>query len=616
MEGLACLPALASLNLARNALASAAAIAHLTECAALATLDLSENELPGDDANEVIETLARVPRLANCVLKGNPVCRSTRHYRKVAVTRIARLAYLDDRPVFAQERAAVSAWMAGGAEGERAAMAAHEQRQRDAQKDGVAKFEAWQRAVVDKRAKELGALNAERAARGEAPLAHLPVKSQVSYTHASTRYVTEAILLKRVTEAAERAYREGGTGTLDLDGVRYAEGGIVDAQGNLCPQHEGEGGGDDAAAAAAAAAAQGDAAAAAADAADDGEEGGAQRYPQTEAEEAAADLAMWEDISRREREAREAREGAARAAEQGLVAASLRMYNERSAAALAAERKAAARAARLAAAGAIGGEEGEEEEGEEGGKEGAGEEEEEEEPEDEGDVAEREMEAEFQDKVARRLQGAKKEWGGQAADLLASISRAKAAREEGEGGGGAKVFSMLPAVAAAEPVAAAEAAVAAAAAAEPGSAADPAPPSPWFPALDAALLKLTQQASFDFSKVSRGLKNARACGAPWARRARASPPTFLAPPLYPVSRSAARHRQAAWRRVGAALGRARAGVRRKARRRRVPRAPPAPRQRRGGQAGSGRRRAGGGAAAAGGARQAGRQGLCRARRAR
>jgi dynein assembly factor 1, axonemal len=44
--------------------------------------------------------------------------RDTRHYRKVVLTTIPSVGYLDERPVFPLERATTDAWAIGGREAE------------------------------------------------------------------------------------------------------------------------------------------------------------------------------------------------------------------------------------------------------------------------------------------------------------------------------------------------------------------------------------------------------------------------------------------------------------------------------------------------------------------
>ena len=48
---------------------------------------------------------------------GNPVVKNIRHYRKTIVSRCKQLKYLDDRPVFDEERRRVDAWAIGFAQG-------------------------------------------------------------------------------------------------------------------------------------------------------------------------------------------------------------------------------------------------------------------------------------------------------------------------------------------------------------------------------------------------------------------------------------------------------------------------------------------------------------------
>lgn len=122
LENLSSFPELGTLNVSHNELASVADIAHLAQCPSITCLDLQENRLedPG-----VLDVLAALPGLAVLYLQGNPAVKRIRHYRKTVIARLPGLKYLDDRPVFPDERSRCDVWhRALVAEGEAAAGAA------------------------------------------------------------------------------------------------------------------------------------------------------------------------------------------------------------------------------------------------------------------------------------------------------------------------------------------------------------------------------------------------------------------------------------------------------------------------------------------------------------
>jgi dynein assembly factor 1 len=45
-----------------------------------------------------------MPNLAVLYLHGNEVCKKIEHYRKTLIIKLPKLKYLDDRPVFEDER--------------------------------------------------------------------------------------------------------------------------------------------------------------------------------------------------------------------------------------------------------------------------------------------------------------------------------------------------------------------------------------------------------------------------------------------------------------------------------------------------------------------------------
>ena len=104
---LAELPALQTLMVGHNHIASAAACAGLRACAAVSTLDLQENRI---EDPEVLDVLADMPALAVLYLQGNPCVKKIRHYRRHVIGRLPGLKYLDDRPVFDDERKRCDVW--------------------------------------------------------------------------------------------------------------------------------------------------------------------------------------------------------------------------------------------------------------------------------------------------------------------------------------------------------------------------------------------------------------------------------------------------------------------------------------------------------------------------
>ncbi|CBJ30105.1 outer row dynein assembly protein [Ectocarpus siliculosus] len=80
----------------------------------LETLDVQHNRINDPD---VVDIVSAMHDLRVLYLQGNPVVKSIRHYRKTLVSKCATLKYLDDRPVFDDERCRCAAWSKGMAEG-------------------------------------------------------------------------------------------------------------------------------------------------------------------------------------------------------------------------------------------------------------------------------------------------------------------------------------------------------------------------------------------------------------------------------------------------------------------------------------------------------------------
>ncbi len=69
-------------------------------------LDLSANRITSPT---ILDLLAQLPNLKVLYLKDNDVVQAIPHYRRTVIARLKGLTYLDERPIDANERAAVSA---------------------------------------------------------------------------------------------------------------------------------------------------------------------------------------------------------------------------------------------------------------------------------------------------------------------------------------------------------------------------------------------------------------------------------------------------------------------------------------------------------------------------
>ena len=144
-------PNLRTLHLAHNHLETVDDIEHLVECQNLAVLDLSHNNLEDPD---IIGIFEQMPHLSVLNLMGNDVVREIRNYRKTLTARIPSLKYLDDRPVFEDDRRIAEAWARGGREAEAAEREAIKQEKRDKERRNA---EAFSRMQDDARQRKLDA---------------------------------------------------------------------------------------------------------------------------------------------------------------------------------------------------------------------------------------------------------------------------------------------------------------------------------------------------------------------------------------------------------------------------------------------------------------------------
>jgi dynein assembly factor 1 len=107
IENLSHMTKLTSIIISNNVISSADGVRHILEIPSLQTLDIQHNRI--NDIG-VVEIFAQMPDLRVLYLMGNPVVKDIKNYRKTIVYRCQKLTYLDDRPVFDEERRRVNAW--------------------------------------------------------------------------------------------------------------------------------------------------------------------------------------------------------------------------------------------------------------------------------------------------------------------------------------------------------------------------------------------------------------------------------------------------------------------------------------------------------------------------
>jgi dynein assembly factor 1, axonemal len=176
IENLSHMKHLTSLNLANNTISALSGVEHVLEIPSLQTLDLQHNKI--EDAG-IVDIVAQLPDLRVLYLMGNPAVKNIRNYRKTLVSRCKALKYLDDRPVFEEERRRTDAWAAvlssGGTdaeamEAERAELRLIRKEKDDNDEQNFRAFETLMREGAEiRRQREL----AEREASGTVACASL-----------------------------------------------------------------------------------------------------------------------------------------------------------------------------------------------------------------------------------------------------------------------------------------------------------------------------------------------------------------------------------------------------------------------------------------------------------
>lgn len=150
VENLGHMAELKTLLLPQNKLKHLEGLEHVALLPELSCLDIQKNNI-ADPA--VLDVLERCPKLAVLYLQGNPCVKKIRFYRKTVIARLKQLKYLDDRPVFGEERLRAEAWCqgmdAGGVEAAREAEKLEMERQRaEKRKKEEANFLAFENMML------------------------------------------------------------------------------------------------------------------------------------------------------------------------------------------------------------------------------------------------------------------------------------------------------------------------------------------------------------------------------------------------------------------------------------------------------------------------------------
>jgi dynein assembly factor 1 len=104
IEGLSTLTRLQNLQLKRNRIGGLGIpdLVGLLECPSISALDLSDNHI---ECEQILpEILMKMPELAVVYLQNNQFNKKIAHYRKTMVSSMPNLKYIDDKPIFEDER--------------------------------------------------------------------------------------------------------------------------------------------------------------------------------------------------------------------------------------------------------------------------------------------------------------------------------------------------------------------------------------------------------------------------------------------------------------------------------------------------------------------------------
>lgn len=213
VENLSHLKKLTSLNLSHNHLTSLESVEHLQHIPSLQTIDLQHNKLT--DPN-ILEILAKLPDLRVLYLQGNPVVKAIPYYRKTIIYKCQGLRYLDDRPIFDEERRRTMAWseafltsgLAAANEAEREELS---KMRKEKEEHDLKNLLAFEQLMIQGQAIRKQREEAEAAAAGGKAIASPEVNP---FSGESIVHVPESDVLRLERERKLQAWSEGQSSLL------------------------------------------------------------------------------------------------------------------------------------------------------------------------------------------------------------------------------------------------------------------------------------------------------------------------------------------------------------------------------------------------------------------
>ena len=146
VEGLAGLTSLKIFKITHCRIEKLENLEGVKECQSIESIDVKHNQIEATD--EVPDFWGRVlPDLQCLYYSGNPGLRTIKQYRKRCIGALKNLKYLDERPVFEDERATSEAWCSGGMEAEKAKRQEIHEKKVAKENDDREKDLAWRERV-------------------------------------------------------------------------------------------------------------------------------------------------------------------------------------------------------------------------------------------------------------------------------------------------------------------------------------------------------------------------------------------------------------------------------------------------------------------------------------